>query len=104
MTQVITKDDFDAKVLKNSEVVLVDFFATWCGPCQGLAPILDELAKEIGEDRVFRVDVDQSPELASQYAVMSIPSIKIFKGGEVVEESMGMQSKEALLGMIEKHE
>jgi len=104
MTQVITKDDFDAKVLKNSEVVLVDFFATWCGPCQSLAPILDELTQEIGEDRVFKVDVDQSPELASQYAVMSIPSIKIFKGGEVVEESMGMQSKEVLLGMIEKHE
>ncbi|MCF7830461.1 thioredoxin [Candidatus Gracilibacteria bacterium] len=103
MAQIITKDDFDSKVLKNPEVVLVDFFATWCGPCQGLAPILNELANDVGEDRVFKVDVDQSPELASEYGVMSIPTIKIFKGGEVVEESMGVQSKEALLGMMEKH-
>jgi thioredoxin 1 len=104
MTDMITKSDFDEKVLKSDTVTLVDFFATWCGPCQALIPVLDELSGELPSGaQIFKVDVDNDPELASQYGVMSIPALKVFKGGKVVEESMGVKSKEGLLEMIENH-
>jgi thioredoxin 1 len=104
MTQQISAGDFDAKVLKSSGVVLVDFFATWCGPCQAMGPVLEELSKVLPAGaKVVKVDVDQAPDVSSQYGVMSIPTFKLFKGGKVVEETMGMQSKEDLLRLMQKH-
>lgn len=104
MADIITKDEFKSKVLESGDTILVDFFATWCGPCQALLPVIDELSHELPSGAaIYKVDVDNDPELASQYGVMSIPSLKVFKGGEVVDESMGMMSKESLLEMIEKH-
>ncbi len=104
MTQVVTDADFQKEVVESSDVVLVDFFATWCGPCQALIPIIDELNEEMpAGSKVVKVDIDQSGETASKYGVMSIPTLKVFKGGEVVEEATGLQSKEALLEMVQKH-
>ena len=104
MAKDVTKADFETEVLKSSEVVLVDFWAPWCGPCQSMLPIIEELSKELGTDaKIVKVNVDESPELASEYDVMSIPALKIFKGGEVVEEMTGVQSKDDLKALIEKH-
>jgi thioredoxin 1 len=104
MAQMVTDSDFEAEVLNSSDVVLVDFFATWCGPCQALVPVLEELSKEMpAGSKVVKVDVDQAPEASAKYGVMSIPTLKVFKGGEMVEETSGLQSKEALLAMVGKH-
>ena len=104
MVQVITNSEFEEQVLKAKGVVLVDFFAAWCGPCQVIAPVLDELASSLEDDaKIFKVDVDESAELASKYGVMSIPAIKIFKEGVVVDELTGSQSKEALIEIINKN-
>lgn len=104
MAQVVSATDFDAEVIQSKDVVLVDFYADWCGPCQALLPVIDELSKELGAgSKVVKVNVDESPELAGQYGVMSIPALKVFKNGKVVDEAIGMQSKKALQEMIEKH-
>lgn len=94
-------EDFKEKVLDSNEPILVDFFATWCGPCQMLAPIIDELSHEVGETRVFKLDVDQLPEIAGQYGVMSIPTIKVFKNGKIIQESVGVRNKQEILKMIQ---
>lgn len=105
MANPITSSDFETKVLKSDKVVLVDFWAPWCGPCQMLSPVIDELAKETeGKAEIFKANVDEEGELASKYGVMSIPTIKIFKNGEVVDETVGTQTKEFLLELIEKHQ
>jgi thioredoxin 1 len=104
MAHIISSADFDAQVLKSPDVVLVDFFANWCGPCQALLPVIDELSKELGKGaKIVKVDVDESSDLAGKYGVMSIPALKVFKNGKVVEEVTGMRSKDALKQMIEKH-
>ena len=101
---MVTDSDFQAEVLDSSDVVLVDFFAEWCGPCQALMPILEELSGEMpAGSKVVKVDVDQAPESSAKYGVMSIPTLKVFKGGEVVDEVSGLQSKEALLARVGKH-
>jgi len=104
MAQMVTDSDFQKEVLESSDVVLVDFFATWCGPCQALLPIIEELFGEMpAGSKVVKVDVDQAPESSAKYGVMSIPTLKVFKGGKVVEEANGLQGKEALLAMVQKH-
>ena len=104
MAEIITKNEFLQKVLKTDNVVLVDFFASWCGPCQSLMPVLDDLSHNLPEGTViYKVDVDNDPDLAGEYGVMSIPSLKVFKGGKVVEEAMGVQSKDNMLKMLTKH-
>ncbi len=101
MTQVVTNDDFASVVLQSDKPVLVDFFAPWCGPCQGLAPLLDEVSNELeGEAIVVKVDIDQSPELAQEYGVMSIPTLKVFKGGEIVGDHVGGMSKDGLKDFV----
>ncbi len=104
MATAITSANFDEEVLNTSDVVLIDFWAPWCGPCQMLLPIIDELSSEIGDGaKICKINVDEEAELASKYGVMSIPALKLFKNGEVVEEAVGVQTKEQLVEMIDKH-
>ena len=87
-------------VISGNSLVLVDFFATWCGPCKTMAPIVEEIAEERTDIKVCKIDVDQEPELARQYRVMSIPTFLVFKDGEVVKRDMGVMSKDELEGLI----
>lgn len=98
MSEVILTDkNFESEVLKSKDVVLVDFWAPWCGPCRMLEPIVEELAKDFeGKAKVGKVNVDESPQTAGQYGVMSIPTIIIFKDGNPTETFVGVQPKEVL--------
>ena len=96
----LTKDNFDQEVLKSSQPVLVDFWASWCGPCMALAPTIDEIAEEQSAVKVGKVNVDDEGELARQFRVMSIPTLMFFKGGELVQRSVGGKSQEEILEMI----
>ena len=92
---IITKDNFEAEVLQSDIPVLVDFWASWCGPCKMLSPIIAQIAEEqAGKVKVGKVNVDEQPELAAQFRVMSIPTLMVFKNGEVVNQSLGVQPKE----------
>ena len=100
--KIVNTEEFNA--LMNEDAVLVDFFATWCGPCKMIAPVLDELATDLeGKAKVVKVNVDENQGTASQYQIMSIPSLLLFKDGELVEKTMGFQPKEALQAFVEKH-
>lgn len=96
MAMQFTDANFDSEVLQSEAPVLVDFWAPWCGPCQILGPVIEELAESMQGVKVGKLNVDENPNIASRYTVMSIPSIKIFKGGTVVKEFVGVQSKETL--------
>ena len=96
----ITKETFEKEVLQSEKTVLLDFFANWCGPCKMLAPILDEIAEEREDIKVCKVDVDQEPELAAQYQVVSIPTLFIIENGQVVNQSLGAKPKAKILEML----
>ncbi len=103
MAQEVTDKNFEEEVLKSDKPVLVDFWAPWCGPCQVMGPIVDEVAQEVGDKvKVVKLNVDENPEIASQYQIMSIPTLKIFKGGEIAKDLIGLQSKEVLMAELEK--
>ena len=97
---VITKENFDSEVLKAEGTVLVDFWATWCGPCRMLSPIVDEVASERPDVKVGKINVDEQPELAQQFGIMSIPTLLVFKNGEKVQESVGLIPKEKVEALI----
>ena len=96
----ITKENFQNEVLKSEQVVLLDFFASWCGPCRMVSPIIDEIAEENEHIRVGKVDVDAQPELASQFQVFSIPTLVVMKDGKVLTQSAGAKSKSQILAML----
>jgi len=103
MALAFTDENFDEEVLKSYKPVLVDFWAPWCGPCQMMAPVLDELAEEMKATvKIGKLDVDENPKMASEYGIMSIPSLKVFKGGKVVKELVGVQRKDALKEALAK--
>ena len=98
---VLTKDNFETEVLKSSIPVLVDFWATWCGPCQMLAPTIEEIAKEYeGKVKVGKINVDEQPELAMKFKIMSIPTLLMFKNGEVSDKMIGFVPKEQITKMF----
>ena len=100
-----TDQNFDQEVIKSDVPVLVDFWAPWCGPCQMMGPVIEELAKEIGEKaKVGKINVDENAKISEKYGIMSIPSIKIFRNGKIVKEFIGVQPikdlKKTLEGLI----
>lgn len=96
----LTKDNFKEEVLESKVPVLVDFWATWCGPCQMVGPIVEEMAEEVTDAKIAKVDVDKQPELAREYRVMSIPTFLVFRDGQVVKRDMGAKPKEELLALL----
>jgi thioredoxin 1 len=99
----LTDSNFDAEVLKATTPVLVDFWAVWCGPCQTQGPIVEEVAKLMeGKAKVGKLNVDENPTMAGTYNIMSIPTIMIFKDGDVVKQFTGVQSKETLISELQK--
>ena len=102
MAEVISSGDFQQKVLESDLPVLVDFFATWCGPCKMVAPILDEVASEVsGKAKVVKVDIDQSPDIAQVYGIMSVPTMMLFKDGQPAKTIVGAQPKSSLLALFD---
>ena len=96
----ITKENFEAEVLHSDKPVLVDFFATWCGPCRMVGPVIEEIAEENDRIKVCKIDVDQEPELAIRYGVNSIPTLFVIDKGEVVSQSLGAKPKNQILAML----
>jgi thioredoxin 1 len=100
----VSDDTFEKEVLQSSQTVLVDFYADWCGPCRAIAPIVEEIARELSDRlKVVKLDVDQNPQTAMQYGVQSIPTLIIFKNGKEVERLIGYMSKAKLMSKIEPH-
>ena len=96
----ITKENFDSEVLRSAQPVLLDFWASWCGPCRMLSPIVDEVAEERTDVKVGKVNVDEQPELAGQFGVMSIPTLLVFEQGKLVRQAVGARPKASVLDLL----
>ena len=100
MITTVTKETFDQEVLMAKEPVLVDFWAAWCMPCKMLSPIVDQVASERSDVKVCKINIDDEGELAIRYGVMSIPTLIVFKNGEIANKSIGLISKEDILALL----
>lgn len=98
----LTKVNFENEVMNSDKSVLIDFSATWCGPCRMVAPIIEEIAAENSDYKICKVDVDEEPELAAAFAVSSIPMLVVVKNGKIVDQAVGARPKEAILAMLTK--
>ena len=97
--EIIKSEDFENRVLKNEKTILVDFFATWCGPCKMLSPILEQVAQETDVE-IVKVDIDESMDLARKFGIMSVPTMILFKNGEEIDRATGLRQKSQILSMI----
>ena len=98
--RTINKENFQREVMESDKTVLLDFWASWCGPCRMVGPVIEEIAQERSDIKVGKINVDEQQELASAFRVMSIPTLVVMKNGEAVAQSVGVQPKEAILRMI----
>lgn len=96
----VNNDNFEQEVLQSEKTVLVDFYANWCGPCKMLSPIVDEVAEEVKNVKVCKVNIDEARDLAMKYDIMSIPTLLVFKNGNVVNNSLGLIKKEQILDLL----
>lgn len=96
----LTKENFESEVLKSDKKVLVDFWATWCGPCQMVSPIIEELGEELTDVKVCKVDVDKEPEISIQYNIMSIPTLIVFENCEIANKTIGACTKDEILDLL----
>ncbi len=92
----ITKDNFQQEIMESSQTVMLDFWASWCGPCRMLSPVIDEIAEERSDIKVGKVNVDEQPALARSFRIMSIPTVAVMKNGKVVRQSMGVRPKKQI--------
>lgn len=96
----LTSQNFESEVLKSEKTVLIDFWASWCGPCRMLSPVVDAIAEERSDIKVGKINVDEEPELAGRYGVMSIPTLVVIQGGQVKNKSVGVIPKEAIIKLL----
>ena len=96
----LTKENFEQEVLRSDKPVLVDFWASWCGPCRMVSPIVDEIAEERSDIKVGKVNVDEQQMLAAQFSVVSIPTLLVFKNGQVVNQAVGARPKQQILALL----
>ena len=96
----ITKNNFNEEVINSEKPVLLDFWASWCGPCRMVSPIVDEIAKERSDIKVGKINVDEQPELTSKFGIMSIPTLVVMKNGKIVQQVSGVRPKNAILEML----
>ncbi len=96
----LTKDTFEKEVMQSDKKVLIDFWASWCGPCRMVAPLIDEIAGEQDVVKICKVNVDDEPELAQTFGIMSIPTLVVVEGGKVIETAIGARPKEDILALI----
>lgn len=97
---ILTNENFEQQVLKSDKTVLVDFWASWCAPCMMLSPVIAEIASEHPEVTVGKVNVDEQPELSSEYSISSIPTLLVFRNGEIVNAAVGLRAKEQIAEML----
>lgn len=96
----ITKENFQSEVVQSDKPVLLDFWATWCGPCRMVSPIVDQIADERSDIKVGKIDVDEQPELAQQFRIISIPTLVVMKDGQIANKAVGAMPKEEILALL----